>query len=356
MRTAVRLTRMRGRSVVLALIAALLFGASTPLAKRLLVAIDPLMLAAWLYLGSGIGLGIVLAIRTTLARALPTLPHRRDAFALAGAIALGGVAAPILFITGLAATAATSASLLLNFEAAFTAVFAWTFFRENVDRRIAIGMVAIVAGGIVLSLDGGSRGGSLAGTLLIVAACAAWALDNNLTRKASGADAMALACIKGVVAGSVNLAIALIADAPWPAMADVASATALGFAAYGVSLTLFVVALRELGASRTSAYFSTAPFFGALLALALSPVPATPLLLLAALLMAAGVWLHLTERHEHPHRHAPLAHVHAHVHDEHHRHSHDEAWDGTEPHTHEHVHEPLEHSHPHYPDLHHRHH
>lgn len=347
---------MRGRSALLALVAALLFGVSTPLAKRLLAAIDPLMLAAWLYLGSGAGLGAVLLLRAALRRALPPLPQRRDAGALAAAIGLGGVVAPILFVTGLAAVSAANASLLLNFEAAFTAAFAWLVFRENVDPRILAGMVAIVAGGIVLSLDGALQGGSLGGTLLIVAACAAWALDNNLTRKASDADAMTVACMKGAVAGSVNLVIARVAHAHWPDVVDIAAAAAVGFAGYGVSLALFVVALRELGASRTSAYFATAPFFGALLALPLTSAPMTPLLLLAALLMAVGVWLHLTERHVHRHRHAPLGHAHAHVHDEHHRHEHDFAWDGREPHAHPHVHESLEHTHPHYPDLHHRHH
>lgn len=347
---------MHRRYALLALGAALLFGVSTPLAKRLLGAVDPPMLAAWLYLGSGLGIGVVLLLRGARERALPLLPQRGDAAALAAAIVVGGVAAPLLFVTGLDATSAANASLLLNFEAAFTAAFAWIVFRENVDRRILAGMAFIVAGGVALSLDGALHGGPVGGALLIVAACAAWALDNNLTRRASGADAMALACMKGLVAGSVNLAIALLARARWPALQDAAAAAAVGFLGYGVSLTLYVVALRELGASRTSAYFATAPFFGALLALVLTSAPATPLLLLAAMLMAVGAWLHLTERHAHPHRHRAVAHAHAHVHDEHHRHAHDFPWDGAEPHVHTHVHEPLEHTHRHYPDLHHRHH
>lgn len=347
---------MRARSALLALAAALLFGLSTPLAKRLLGSVDPLMLAAWLYLGSGTGLGVVLLLRAAASRAPLVLPSRRDAVALAAAIGLGGVLAPILFVNGLAATSAANASLLLNFEGAFTAVFAWVLFRENVDRRILAGTALLVAGGVALSLDGALRGGALRGMLLVVAACLAWGLDNNLTRKASGADAMALACMKGLVAGSVNLAIALLSEAAWPAPRHAAAAAGVGFIGYGVSLTLFVVALRQLGASRTSAYFATAPFFGAVLAVALTSEPATPLLLLAAVLMAAGVWLHLTERHEHWHHHAAQAHVHAHVHDEHHRHAHDFPWDGKEPHAHRHVHDPVEHSHPHYPDLHHRHH
>ena len=346
---------MRARAPALALAAALLFGVSTPLAKALLGSIDPLMLAAWLYLGSGAGLGALLAARAAIRHDPIALPPRREAAALAGAIGFGGVLAPILFVTGLAATSAAAASLLLNLEGAFTAAFAWILFRENGDRRILLGMALLVAGGAALSLQDVERG-ELRGALLIVAACAAWGLDNNLTRKAAGADATVLACLKGCVAGSVNLAIALLAGAAWPGPSSLAAAAAVGFVGYGASLALFVVALRELGASRTSAYFATAPFFGAAAALLVAGEPWSTRIGIGAALMAAGVWLHLTERHSHAHRHEALAHEHPHVHDAHHRHAHDFAWDGTEPHTHPHVHAPLAHTHPHYPDLHHRHH
>jgi len=247
------------------------------------------------------------------------------------------------------------ASLLLNLEAVLTAVIAWVAFRENVDRRIFLGMAAIVAGGVLLSWDQGPRSGGLAGPLLVAAACLAWALDNNLTRKVSGGDAATIACLKGLVAGSVNLGLALAAGAALPGAGTLAAAAALGLAGYGVSLALFVVALRDLGTARTGAYFSVAPFFGAALAFGVLAETPSAAFWIAAALMALGVWLHISERHEHGHAHEPMEHTHEHVHDAHHRHEHDFAWDGREPHAHRHRHEPLAHSHPHYPDLHHRH-
>jgi len=175
-------------------------------------------------------------------------------------------------------------------------------------------------------------------------------------RRASNADARVLSCIKGLAAGSTNLAIALAVGAPWPTTIKALSAATLGLFSYGVSFMLFVVALRELGAARTGAYYSTAPFFGAALAIALLHEPITFQLIVAAPLMAIGVWLHLTERHSHKHAHTALHHSHRHVHDEHHQHDHAAGEDAPEPHTHEHEHMPLVHEHPHAPDLHHRHH
>jgi drug/metabolite transporter (DMT)-like permease len=261
----------------------------------------------------------------------------------------------VLLMFGLVLTEASSAALLLNLESVFTAILAWVVFRENVDRRVFLGMLAIVAGGAVLSWQQAPRAGSLLGPLLVAGACLAWALDNNLTRKVSGGDAATIACLKGVVAGIVNLVIAMTAGAAVPDARFVVAAGALGLLGYGVSLVLFIVALRALGAARTGAYFAVAPFFGAALALALlGERPATPFWIAAAL-MALGLWLHLTERHEHEHVHETLEHAHPHVHDEHHQHPHDFAWDGREPHVHPHRHDRLVHAHPHYPDLHHRH-
>jgi len=233
-------------------------------------------------------------------------------------------------------------------------LLAWFLFNENFDRRIALGMAAIVGSGALLAWVPGQRAGASLGLLLIVAACFCWALDNNLTRKVSASDAVMVACLKGLVAGVVNIALALVLGAKLPALPALGAAALVGFFGYGVSLVLFVLALRHLGTARTSAYFSVAPFFGAALSLLLVGEPITWQLVAAGLLMAIGVWLHLTERHEHLHRHAPQEHSHSHVHDEHHQHSHD-SWDGAEPHTHVHRHAPLVHAHPHYPDLHHRH-
>jgi drug/metabolite transporter (DMT)-like permease len=255
---------------------------------------------------------------------------------------------------GLANMPATGASLLLNAEGVFTALLAWFVFKENFDRRIALGMAAIVAGAVVLSIPTGAELGSAWPTLAILAACLCWGIDNNLTRKISLTDATWLAAVKGGVAGPVNLAIAFLLGAQLPAVGSVAAAMVVGFFAYGVSLVLFIVAMRHVGTARAGAYFSIAPFFGALLALALG-APVTVPIAIAAALMALGVWLHLTERHEHPHTHEPLTHDHWHVHDEHHEHSHDDPVAAGVRHRHLHTHKPITHVHEHYPDPHHRH-
>jgi drug/metabolite transporter (DMT)-like permease len=273
---------------------------------------------------------------------------------LAAAIACGGIVGPALLMSGLLHTEASSASLMLNLEAVFTALIAWVVFRENVDRRVFLGMAAIVAGGAVLSWQHTPSAAGLSGPLLIAGACLMWALDNNLTRRVSGGDAVTLAALKGLVAGSANIAIALAYGAALPSPGSMAVAGALGLVGYGFSLVLFIIGLRDLGTARTGAYFSVAPFFGAALALTLLGEQAGAAFWVAAGLMALGVWLHLTERHEHPHVHEPMMHAHEHMHDEHHQHEHFN-WDGREPHSHTHQHTRLRHRHPHYPDLHHRH-
>ena len=344
------------RSVLYALGAAALFGASTPFAKLLLGEVSPWVLAAVLYLGSGLGLAAWIALRSRLPGRESGAPiPRADWPWIAAAIAAGGVAGPILLMQGLARTDASSASLLLNLEAVLTAAIAWTVFRENVDRRVFAGMAAIVAGGVLLSAGAAPQAGGFAGAVLVAVACLAWAIDNNLTRRVSGGDAATLACVKGLTAGAVNLALAWALGTPLPAASGWIAAGLLGFLGYGVSLVLFIVALRNLGTARTGAYFSVAPFFGAALAVAMLGEHPGTAFWIAAGLMALGVWLHLSERHEHEHAHEALEHAHEHVHDAHHRHAHDFAWDGREPHVHPHRHEPLVHSHPHYPDLHHRH-
>jgi len=324
---------MRSRpALIAAFLAALLFGASTPFAKMLTGSVEPTMLAGLLYLGSGAGLWTLRLIRDR-GFVSPRLPSSEWPWLL-GAVVSGGVLAPVLLMWGLTQTSAADASLLLNLEAVLTAVLAWVVFRENADRR--------------------SRG-SLMGTLAVAAACLCWAIDNNLTRKISASDAVFIAATKGLVAGTTNLALALTLGAALPTAVTLATAMLVGFVGYGVSLVLFVLALRGLGASRTGAYFSTAPFIGAAIAIAFFHEPMSLAFWIAAGLMAAGVWLHLTERHEHEHAHEPLTHAHSHHHDVHHRHRHAFPWDGAEPHSHEHTHEPLTHIHPHYPDIHHRH-
>jgi drug/metabolite transporter (DMT)-like permease len=343
--------------VLSALSAAILFGASTPIAKHLVGEIDPVMLAGLLYAGSGLGLACALLARYLAKRSSPlelSLPRGRDLMWLGGAILFGGVLGPVLLMIGLTSTAASVSALLLNLEAVFTALLAWFVFRENFDRRIALGMGLIVLAGVVLAWTPGSFAFSR-GALFVVGACLCWAIDNNFTRKVAANDAMAIAGAKGLIAGAVNICIAIAAGAALPSLPLSTSAALVGLAGYGVSLMLFIVALRELGTARTGAYFSVAPFFGATLAIGLQHEPLTLALLAAAGLMAWGVWLHVSERHEHTHKHERLEHSHSHVHDEHHRHVHGFVWNGEEPHVHPHTHQPMRHAHPHFPDIHHRH-
>jgi len=351
--------RLRGGSGVgLALLAAALFGASAPFAKLLLSGATPQLLAGLLYLGSGVGLAVVWLRQRTLKSTREAPLARRDLPWLAGAIAFGGALGPVLLMAGLVRTPASSASLLLNLEGVLTALLAWFVFRENFDRRIALGMLAIVLGGVALSWEGAVRWGGLAGPLAVSGACLCWAIDNNLTQKVSAGDPVQIAMLKGLVAGGVNTAIAVALGATWPAAPRVGASLLLGFVSYGVSLVLFVLALRHLGTARTGAYFSLAPFVGAAVSLGVFRERPTTFFALGAALMAVGAWLHLSERHEHEHAHEAMEHGHAHVHDAHHRHAHepgDPPVTDPKPHTHPHRHTPVVHAHPHYPDIHHRH-
>ena len=354
-----RLDKIGSEGVALALVAALLFGASAPLAKGLLREVNPQLLAGLLYLGSGTGLMLLWLARrsrTTSSRGVGEAPlSRADLPWLAGAIVSGGVVGPLLLMLGLARTPASAASLLLNLEGVFTATLAWVVFREHVHPRIALGMAAIIAGGLLLSWEGRLAWGGLTGPLAVAGACLAWAVDNNLTQKVSASDPVQITMLKGLVAGATNTVIALALGAWWPSGFVLASAAVVGFFGYGVSLMLYVRALRGLGTARTGAYFSLAPFIGAGLGILLWREPVTLTFLAAATLMGFGLWLHLTERHAHGHTHEALEHAHAHVHDVHHQHVHGPHDPDGEPHTHPHRHEPLTHRHPHYPDIHHRH-
>ena len=342
---------LQHRGVLAALAAALLFGAGTPVAKVLLGTTSPLVLAGLLYLGSGVGL----AAWRLLRRSGRVRLERRNAAWLMGAVLAGGAVGPALLMWGLASLPASAAALLLNGEGVFTALLAWYLFKEAFDRRIAFGMLLIVVGAVVLSWPGEARFGALLPSLAVLGACFAWAIDNNLTRKVSLTDATYIAMIKGVVAGTANLLLALATGASLPAFATVIGAGALGLVSYGVSLVLFVVALRDLGTARTGAYFSTAPFAGAVLAVLLLREPLTLQLVLAGVLMAAGVWIHLSEQHRHVHVHRPVRHQHEHEHDIHHQHAHAPELPAGTRHSHAHEHQLLEHEHEHYPDAHHRH-
>ena len=344
--------------VIHAFLAALTFGASTPFAKVLLGQVAPVTLAGLLYMGSGLGLLAWFVARGLRARSENEASSRlsaKDVPWLAGAILFGGIAGPLLLMAGLIRTPASAASLLLNMEGVLTSLLAWFVFKENFDRRIFLGMVLIVIGGIVLSWEERPEFGVPWGAIAIIGACLCWGIDNNLTRKISASDAVQIAGLKGLVAGAVNLSIAFALGMPMPAPSSALLAGIVGFCGYGLSLVFFVLALRNLGAARTGAYFSVAPFVGAAISLVLLGDAPGNGFWLAGALMAAGIWLHLTEKHAHTHTHISMAHAHRHTHDEHHQHQHDFDWDGTEPHVHPHQHAPMTHAHPHVPDIHHRH-
>lgn len=337
----------------MALGSAVLFGAAVALSKLLTGSIDPWLLAGILYLGAGSGLAIVHWGRGFIG--LPSLEasvQRSDLPWLAAVVVFGGVLGPLLLMLGLSQTSASSGALLLNVEGLATMLIAWMIFRENVDSRLVAGAMAILAGAALLSWTG--DGFSLdSGSLLVVAACVCWGVDNNLTRKLSASDPVQIAMIKGLAAGTTNLMLALAVGATLPSATLVAAGAVVGLLGVGVSLVTFMLALRHLGTARTGAYFSLAPFIGAVVALVLFREPITGQLVAAAALMGLGLWLHLREVHEHEHTHDPIEHDHLHTHDHHHDHHREGAV--VEPHSHWHRHDPLRHSHPHYPDLHHRH-
>ena len=345
------MTQWRNAGVLSALGAALLFGMGAPLAKHLLGQVDPWVLAGLFYMGSGLGLALLRRLRG----------HGPEKLAagetgwLAGAIVAGGIAGPVLLMWGLSSMPASGASLLLNAEGVFTALIAWFVFRENFDRRIALGMALIVAGTLVLAWPGEAGIEAVLPALAVLGACLAWAIDNNLTRRVSLADATYIATLKGLVAGTVNLALAFAAGAAMPPIHTAIAAGMVGFVSYGLSLVLFVIGLRHLGTARTGAYFSIAPFAGALLSIPLLREPFTWQLLAAGTLMAWGVWLHLTEHHEHAHTHEAVEHEHEHEHDVHHQHDHPHTPGPGTRHSHWHRHEPIAHTHTHFPDAHHRH-
>lgn len=349
---------MNRRAVILALLSAALFGASTPAAKLLLGSVHPAILAGVLYCGAGAGVFVLQRILKRLSRTHVSGEAglcKSDLPWLAGAIAAGGIIGPLLLMVGLSRTDASTASLLLTLEGVATALLAWFVFHENFDRRVAVGMALLVLGAAVLAWSGQPTLSALTGPAAITGACFLWGVDNNLTRKVSLADPLEIVAWKGLVAGPTNLLIGFWAGGNLPAPDVIALAGIVGFLGYGVSLALFVLALRDLGTARAGAYFSTAPFIGAVVAIALLGDPWTLQITAAGMLMALGVWLHLTEHHEHTHEHDPLLHDHAHTHDEHHQHEHGPDDPAGEPHSHAHRHVWIRHAHPHVPDMHHVH-
>ncbi len=341
-----------------ALLAAILFGASAPIAKLLLGQIDPVLLAGLLYLGSGLGVllfKVLLTQRQTTGAAEASI-QRADLPWLAGAVIAGGVMAPILLLFSLRVTTAATASLLLNFEGVTTAVIAVVVFREAIGRRALWAILCITAASILLSWEPGGDWGISLGALGILGACVLWGIDNNLTRNISAKDPLTIVLVKGLSAGSFSLILALLLGNALPEPAILLGALVLGSLSYGLSIVLFIRAMRGLGAARTSALFGTAPLAGVLLSLLLFQEAPSALFWGALPLMVVAALLLLSERHSHRHAHAALTHDHRHRHDDgHHEHDHPGMVDRSLTHSHPHTHSPTTHEHPHLPDIHHRH-
>lgn len=343
--------------ILKALLAALLFGISAPLAKVLLGDVAPIPLAGLLYLGSGLAALTWLALQNRREAAGEAQLLRGDLPWLVGAILVGGVAAPIILMFSLQATPAATASLLLNFEGVATTLIAALVFREAIGRRVwgAIGLITLASS--ILSWESTGQWGLSPGALGILLACGLWGLDNNFTRNISAKNPLTIVAWKGLGAGTFSVLLALLLGQPFPGVAVTLRALLLGSVSYGLSIMAFILALRDLGAARTSALFSTAPFIGMTLAFVIFREPLTTPFLLALPVMIAGTLLLVGEAHQHEHQHARLAHEHRHRHDDAH-HTHEHA-PGEVPahgwHSHAHAHAPETHAHPHTPDLHHRH-
>lgn len=339
-----------------ALLAATLFGISTPLSKILVGDISPVFLVSFLYLGTAVGMFL---IRIPLKSGHSSMAGEAgiripDVPWLVLAILAGGLIAPILLMSSLEITPAATASLLLNFEGVATMVIAFVVFREQVGKRIWIALGIIMVASILLSWNPDAAFGLSVGAIGILLACVFWGIDNNSTRNISGKDPLAIVALKGFFAGSIALVLAFLGSNSLPGISLILAAMLLGFFCYGVSMVLFIRALRDLGAARTGAYFSIAPFIGAALSFVLLRENPDLPIVIAFGLMIAGALVLATERHTHLHHHIPIEHEHLHHHpEEHHRHDHEGEAAGD--HSHPHVHEPLDHDHPHTPDIHHRH-
>ena len=338
----------------MAILSAALFGVSPVLCKMLIGGMSPALLAGLLYLGSGAGLLLFLILRRVnhirdAARLSP-----KDRWKLAGAVLSGGVAAPLCLTYGIKYGTATGTSLLLNLETAATTLISWLIFKEHIGARVWYGKFLILAGAALIILRSGEEPYLSLPGLLIVLACIFWGVDNNLTREVEDLPATLLAALKGLGAGLFNTSLALFFNTGKPSWMQVGGALAVGAMSYGLSLVLFVEALRRIGSARTSTFFAVGPFIGSCLSVAMLGERPPPSFGLAALLMAGGVIVLYREKHRHLHTHEEITHNHAHIHDAHHTHPHESADTGKQ-HTHTHVHEAVTHIHGHWPDIHHRH-
>ena len=351
------MVKLEENPLILIIISASLFGISPPLAKLLVEDMPPVALAGLLYLGAFIGLSLYSVgrrDRTTDPEKKAARLERKDLPWLAGAVVTGGIMGPISMMMGLTLVSGFSASLLLNLEGLATAMIAVFFFKENAGKRLWLALACMTIAGVFLAWDPGQSEFSIAGPLLIIFAMVCWGIDNNLTRNISDKDPVQITRIKGFVAGTISLSLALILGMKIPLDLTIALALLLGAFSYGISLVFFIKALERLGSSRTGAFFSLAPFIGAIASLIILREWIGWVMFPAAGLMIMGAWLIGTEKHLHLHPHTTMTHTHSHNHsDMHHLHEHSGAFD--EPHTHEHTHTELVHAHVHWPDTHHRH-
>ena len=339
---------------VTGLLSAVLFGASVPITKRLLPDVGPMLLAGLLYLGGGLAVGTVRLLARR--RIVEANLGRTDLPRVMAIVFLGGVVGPLALVNGLRTVSGVSGALLLNLEGPLTVLVALTVFREHLGGRAALGAGLVFLGACLLAVPGGEAGSApLSGTLLLAAACAAWAIDNNLTQGLAGKDPWQLVIAKTLGAGTGMVSLALVLGDRLPAAPILGAALGLGALAYGASVLLDAFALRLLGAAREAAFFATAPFAGALLSVPVLGERLGLVQLAAGAVMVVGVTILVRERHGHEHAHEPLEHTHRHVHDAHHQHPHPEDVDPTTPHVHPHRHAPLTHAHAHVSDAHHRH-
>jgi drug/metabolite transporter (DMT)-like permease len=338
------------RGGLLALLAAVLFGISTPLVHRFGAGVGSLSTAALLYAGAARAGAL---LRRPVEREARV--RRADAPRLVAMALCGAAVGPVALAWGLQRTSAAGASLMLTLEAVFTAVLARFFYRETLDRRVGLAMTLLTLGGMVLVLDGAGAGdGRMAGLLAVLAATAAWGLDNTLSRALAERDPGQVVMLKGALGAAVTGVLAASFGEPRPGAVPALALLAVGASGYGLSLRFYLLAQRAFGAARTGSVFAFAPFVGAAFAFALGERAGSAWMLLGAALMLAGIVLHLAERHAHAHEHEALRHEHAHTHDDgHHTHRHEVM--PADPHSHAHAHEPMRHAHPHVPDEHHRH-
>jgi len=336
--------------ILQALLAALFFGASAPISKLLLGDVSPVLMAAFLYLGSGTGIALVKIAQRITSKQMEAGIRSPDVKWLAGAILSGGIAAPIILMISLKNTPASTASLLLNFEGVGTTLIALFFFRESISRRALAAILAITLASIFLSTNLTGGFGFSLGALGVLLACVLWGVDNNFTRNISAKDPLTIVAWKGLVAGTFSLLLGLLLGQQLPALISILSILLLGFISYGLSTMLFIYSMRGLGAARTSALYGTAPLAGVLLSFVIFKDPITLLFGVAAALMAAGALLLANEEHAHFHIHMPVVHEHRHTHEDFHNHDENDVV-----HAHEHEHPQTEHEHGHMPDIHHRH-